>query len=222
MPPASRPTARCRLQRRAAGEIVTIEIADDGRGIDAARVAARARQARPRRAAGRLDDARAARPDLLAGLLDARRVRPRQRPRLRHGRGPRRRSRSSAARCGMTTEPGKGTRFIIELPLTLAITDALIARVGDRRPSRCRRPRCAKSSRSRRRRSARSKAARSSPFRGAALPVVRLSAALGIAARRRDAHARVRHRHRRRRRSAWSSIASSASARSSCGRPSIR
>jgi two-component system chemotaxis sensor kinase CheA len=30
----------------------------------------------------------------------------------------------------LVTEPGKGTRFVVELPLTLAITDALIARVG--------------------------------------------------------------------------------------------
>ena len=31
----------------------------------------------------------------------------------------------------LETEPGKGTRFIIELPLTLAITAAMMARVGD-------------------------------------------------------------------------------------------
>jgi two-component system chemotaxis sensor kinase CheA len=31
----------------------------------------------------------------------------------------------------LTTEPGAGTRFTIELPLTLAITDAVIGRVGD-------------------------------------------------------------------------------------------
>ncbi len=31
----------------------------------------------------------------------------------------------------LETEPGKGTRFIIELPLTLAITAAMLARVGD-------------------------------------------------------------------------------------------
>jgi two-component system chemotaxis sensor kinase CheA len=30
----------------------------------------------------------------------------------------------------LETEPGQGTRFIIQLPLTLAITDALIGRVG--------------------------------------------------------------------------------------------
>ena len=32
----------------------------------------------------------------------------------------------------LETEPGTGTRFVLELPLTLAITDALIARVGAR------------------------------------------------------------------------------------------
>ena len=33
-------------------------------------------------------------------------------------------------RLALDTAPGQGTRFIIELPLTLAITDAIIARVG--------------------------------------------------------------------------------------------
>jgi two-component system chemotaxis sensor kinase CheA len=32
----------------------------------------------------------------------------------------------------LQTTPGEGTRFVIELPLTLSITDALIAHVGDR------------------------------------------------------------------------------------------
>ena len=32
----------------------------------------------------------------------------------------------------LDTEPGRGTRFVIELPLTLSITDAMIATVGDR------------------------------------------------------------------------------------------
>ena len=32
----------------------------------------------------------------------------------------------------LQTTPGEGTRFVIELPLTLSITDALIAEVGDR------------------------------------------------------------------------------------------
>src|SRR4030095_7736728 len=31
----------------------------------------------------------------------------------------------------LDTEPGQGTRFIIRLPVTLAITDALIGRVGN-------------------------------------------------------------------------------------------
>jgi len=33
----------------------------------------------------------------------------------------------------METQPGQGTRFIIQLPLTLAITEALIVKVGDQR-----------------------------------------------------------------------------------------
>ena len=42
-----------------------------------------------------------------------------------------RRSSSSAVRLSHT-EPGRGTRFTIELPLTLSITEAMIAVVGDR------------------------------------------------------------------------------------------
>jgi len=35
-------------------------------------------------------------------------------------------------RLALQSAPGEGTRFVIELPLTLSITDALIAHVGDR------------------------------------------------------------------------------------------
>ena len=44
----------------------------------------------------------------------------------------------------LETTPGAGTRFVIELPVTLAITDALIATRRRARRSPCRRPRCAK------------------------------------------------------------------------------
>ncbi len=48
-----RPEGTITLSASAAGELVTIEIADDGRGVDAADVAARARQAGPARAGRR-------------------------------------------------------------------------------------------------------------------------------------------------------------------------
>ncbi len=93
------PEGTIRLQASAAGDIVTIEIADDGRGVDAARVISRARRmGLP--VPAHIDDAALLRPDLLAGLLDARGIRPRQRPRIRHGGGAHDRRRSWAGRCG--------------------------------------------------------------------------------------------------------------------------
>ena len=74
------------LAAASVGEAVVLEIADDGRGIDAAAVAARARALglpAARRPARRGDAARRA---VRARLLDARRDRSRQRPRRRHGR----------------------------------------------------------------------------------------------------------------------------------------
>ena len=68
-------------------------------------------------------------------------------------------------RCRSKPTPGSGTRFTIQLPLTLAITDALIARVGARR-SRFRRARCAKSSKSIRRLIGRSSSNEIMPYRG--------------------------------------------------------
>ena len=54
------------------------------------------------------------------------------------------RCRTWAARWRSRPQPGRGTTFRITLPLTLAITDALIAHVGRRRRSPCRRRRSAK------------------------------------------------------------------------------
>ena len=44
----------------------------------------------------------------------------------------------------LETEKGTGTRFVLELPVTLAITDALIARVGIGNVRRAAGRRCAK------------------------------------------------------------------------------
>jgi two-component system chemotaxis sensor kinase CheA len=88
----------------------------------------------------------------------------------------------------LDTAPGEGTRFVIELPLTLSITDALIAHVGDRTfavpqaqvrevvevdPAALRQV----------------ERHEIAPFRGGSLPIVRLGRAFGIAARpRRSLH----------------------------------
>jgi two-component system chemotaxis sensor kinase CheA len=80
----------------------------------------------------------------------------------------------------LQTTAGAGTRFVIELPLTLAITDALIAHVGDRMfavpqanvrevleldPASLRRV----------------ERHEIAPYRGGTLPVVRLSEVFGVA-----------------------------------------
>jgi two-component system chemotaxis sensor kinase CheA len=82
----------------------------------------------------------------------------------------------------LETARGEGTRFILELPLTLAITDALIAHVGDRTfavpqgnvrevieldPASLRRI----------------ERHEIAPFRGGTLPVLRLSEVFGVTAR---------------------------------------
>ena len=87
-------------------------------------------------------------------------------------------SRSWAGRWRCDTRPGRGTRFVIELPLTLAITDAIIAHVGDQtfavpqaavrevievEPRRC----------------ARSRTTRSCRIAAASLPIVRLAGCSG-------------------------------------------
>ena len=125
------------LSAATAGDMVSIEIADDGRGIDAAAVAERGRAAGDERAARSTRRSGTPHTDLRA-RLSPRATRPiGQRARRRHGGrevdGPA----AERARC-RSIRSRAGTRFTIELPLTLAITEALIARVG-RRPSPCRR-----------------------------------------------------------------------------------
>jgi two-component system chemotaxis sensor kinase CheA len=83
-------------------------------------------------------------------------------------------------RMSVATKKGEGTRFVIQLPLTLAIADALIAHVGDRTfavpqasvrevieldPSSIRRL----------------EGHEIAPFRGGSLPVLRLSEVFGVA-----------------------------------------
>ena len=98
-------------------------------------------------------------------------------------------------RISMSTTPGQGTRFAIELPLTLAITDALIATsaIG---PSPCRSRRCARSSRSIHAIAAPGRGREIAPFRGGALPILRLSRCSASHRASAPRAARVRGRHR--------------------------
>lgn len=122
--------ATLRLSAAASGETVTIEIADNGRGIDAERVAARARAAGLTIPGGPLDNA------ALLELISAPGFSTRDGSDRVSGRGfgmnvVRESLQELGGTIRLETEPGQGTRFIIELPLTLAITAAMIARVGD-------------------------------------------------------------------------------------------
>jgi two-component system chemotaxis sensor kinase CheA len=116
------------LAASAAGEIVRIEIADDGRGVDPQRVAQRARRAGIP-VPPILDEV------ALLDLICSPGFSTREESDRVSGRGfgmavARTTVQELGGSMRMTSEPGRGTRFAIELPLTLAITDALIARVG--------------------------------------------------------------------------------------------
>jgi two-component system, chemotaxis family, sensor kinase CheA len=123
-----RPEGTIQLSASTAGEIVTIEVADDGRGVDAGGVVARAR------AMGlAVSDA----PDAAAilAVLCAPGFSTKDDADRASGRGVgmavvKSTIEELSGSLTMESEPGTGTRFLIRLPLTLAITDALIGRVG--------------------------------------------------------------------------------------------
>ena len=113
------------------GDTVVLEIADDGRGIDADAVAARARAMGLAVPDGPLDSA------TLLEILCAPGFSTRDKTDRASGRGVgmavvKTTVEELNGSMSIQTAPGEGTRFVIELPLTLSITDALIAHVGDR------------------------------------------------------------------------------------------
>lgn len=117
------------LRAATVGEAVLIEIADDGRGIDKERVAALA-QARGLIAASvTLNDA------ALLELICAPGFSTRDEADRGSGRGVgmdvvRNTVEELGGTISLETENGRGTRFTIELPLTLAIAEALIVSVN--------------------------------------------------------------------------------------------
>ena len=172
------PEGRLSLAASTAGEIVTIEIADDGRGVDAARVIARAQRAGiPVPAA----------PDesVLLDLISSPGFSTREQTDRVSGRGfGMAVVRSTVQELGgvirMISTPGQGTRFLIDLPLTLAITDALLARVGAQTfavPQTAVREVVEIDAASVRD----VEGSEVVPYRGTALPILRLSSVLGIA-----------------------------------------
>jgi len=124
------PDGTVSLTARASGEMVTIEIADDGRGVVVDRVIARAARSGlvvPRPAD--IDDA------ALLDLLCSPGFSTREEADRVSGRGfgmsvVRRTVQELGGALRMVSRPGYGTSFSIDLPLTLAISDALIASVG--------------------------------------------------------------------------------------------
>ena len=124
------PAATLRLSASASGQTVVIEIADDGRGIDVSRVVERAKRVGLAVPPGDLDNV------ALLEVISAPGFSTREESDRVSGRGfgmnvVRETLQELGGTIELQTEPGKGTRFIIELPLTLAITAAMLARVGD-------------------------------------------------------------------------------------------
>ena len=126
------PQGTVSLTASTSGEMVLLEIADDGAGIDRASVAERARQARVRVPEGDLD------PQALVDLICEPGLSTRSEADRASGRGMgmavvRTTIQDLGGSLTLDTEKGRGTRFVMSLPLTLAITDALIAVVSNHR-----------------------------------------------------------------------------------------
>jgi two-component system chemotaxis sensor kinase CheA len=126
------PEGKITLSAATSGENVVVEIADDGRGIDAERVAARARERGLLAGDAPPDEA------LLLELICAPGFSTRDEADRASGRGVGMDVVASAIEelggtLTLATENNRGTRFTIGLPLTLAIADAIIANVAGQR-----------------------------------------------------------------------------------------
>ncbi len=124
-----RPEGTITLSASAAGELVTIEIADDGRGVDTSDVIARARRAGLAVPPGPVDSS------ALLALLCAPGFSTRDEADRASGRGVgmavvKDIVERLSGTIALSSQAGVGTRFTLQLPLTLAIADALIGRVG--------------------------------------------------------------------------------------------
>ncbi len=126
------PEGRITLRAATSGDNVLIEIADDGRGIYGVRVASRARERGLISADARLDES------LLLELICAPGFSTRDEADRASGRGVGMdvvcsKVEGLGGALTLATEKDGGTRFTIELPLTLAIADAIIATAGGQR-----------------------------------------------------------------------------------------
>ena len=123
------PEGTITLSAAAVGDMVTLEVADDGYGVNEEAVVNKARQAGLSVAPGPLDAA------AVLSLLCSPGFSTKEEADRASGRGVgmavvKAMVEGLSGTMSLDTEPGHGTRFIIRLPVTLAITDALIGRVG--------------------------------------------------------------------------------------------
>ena len=124
-----KPEGTITLTAAAVGDVVTLEVADDGRGVDVAAVVEKAREAGLTIPAGTLDVS-----DIL-NILCAPGFSTKRETDRESGRGVgmavvKETIEQLSGTVTLDTEPGQGTRYILQLPVTLAIADALIGRVG--------------------------------------------------------------------------------------------
>ena len=120
---------RIDLRASTAGGAIAIEVEDDGRGVDQERVFARARSI------GLIAPHVPAEPGGLLDILCSPGFSTRESSDRTSGRGVGMDVVAHAVEdlggtIALSTQPGRGTRFTIRLPLTLIIADALIATVG--------------------------------------------------------------------------------------------
>jgi two-component system chemotaxis sensor kinase CheA len=125
-------TGTIRLSAEHRGERVIIVIEDDGRGIDRERVLARAVDQ------GLVGPEEALSPDEIDQLIFHPGFSTAKEVSSVSGRGVgmdvvKKKIQALGGRCHLRSEPGRGARFVITLPLTLAVLDGMTIRVGDER-----------------------------------------------------------------------------------------
>ncbi len=130
---AGKPQAgRITLTARHAGAEVLISIADDGRGLDRARIRARAEENGLLQPGSALDDAELFQVIFAPGFSTAREITSLS------GRGVgmdvvKQAIEALRGKIEIASRPGQGTELILRLPLTLAIIDGLLVRIGTAR-----------------------------------------------------------------------------------------
>jgi len=123
------PSGQLDLRARTAGERIIIEVEDDGAGLDYARIAARAREA------GIITDQQSVDSGNVLEILSAPGFSTHEETDMTRGRGVgmavvRQRVQELGGQLSVASQPGKGTRFTIRLPLTLMIVDAILFRLN--------------------------------------------------------------------------------------------